>query len=80
MRIWNLSCIIVCCTRADAAPGRDQEDYEVIRKVGRGKYSEVFEGVNVVNDQVIHVLQHEVGRLSRGDAAKTLRKRSSGFR
>jgi len=31
---------------------RDQEDYEVIRKVGRGKYSEVFEGINVVNDQV----------------------------
>eukprot|EP00898_Chlorokybus_atmophyticus_P005693 jgi/Chlat1/6124/Chrsp409S05666 len=24
----------------------DQEDYEVVRKVGRGKYSEVFEGVN----------------------------------
>jgi casein kinase II subunit alpha len=34
---------------------RDQEDYEVIRKVGRGKYSEVFEGINVVNDQVIIV-------------------------
>jgi len=31
---------------------REQEDYEVIRKVGRGKYSEVFEGINVVNDQV----------------------------
>lgn len=27
----------------------EQEDYEVIRKIGRGKYSEVFEGVNVVN-------------------------------
>ena len=26
---------------------RDQEDYEVVRKVGRGKYSEVFEGVNI---------------------------------
>ncbi|WZZ37352.1 hypothetical protein YC2023_020753 [Brassica napus] len=24
-----------------------QYDYEVVRKVGRGKYSEVFEGVNV---------------------------------
>lgn len=24
-----------------------QEDYQVIRKIGRGKYSEVFEGVNV---------------------------------
>eukprot|EP00824_Muranothrix_gubernata_P012587 TRINITY_DN26675_c0_g1_i1.p2 TRINITY_DN26675_c0_g1~~TRINITY_DN26675_c0_g1_i1.p2 ORF type:complete len:338 (-),score=65.12 TRINITY_DN26675_c0_g1_i1:60-1043(-) len=29
----------------------NQEDYELIRKVGRGKYSEVFEGVNVVNNE-----------------------------
>mmetsp|Transcript_24260 Transcript_24260/g.58145 ORF Transcript_24260/g.58145 Transcript_24260/m.58145 type:complete len:350 (+) Transcript_24260:215-1264(+) len=37
----------------------DQEDYEVIRKVGRGKYSEVFEGINVVNDArcVIKILK-----------------------
>jgi len=28
----------------------DQEDYEVIRKIGRGKYSEVFEGMNVMNN------------------------------
>jgi len=26
---------------------RGQDDYEVVRKIGRGKYSEVFEGVNV---------------------------------
>jgi hypothetical protein len=26
---------------------RNQDDYEVIRKIGRGKYSEVFEGINV---------------------------------
>jgi RIO-like serine/threonine protein kinase len=26
---------------------RIQDDYEVIRKIGRGKYSEVFEGINV---------------------------------
>jgi len=25
----------------------DQEDYEVVRKVGRGKYSEVFQGLNI---------------------------------
>ncbi|GAA6006633.1 casein kinase II subunit alpha/alpha' [Rhodotorula paludigena] len=36
-----------------------QDNYEVVRKVGRGKYSEVFEGVNVVNDEkcVIKVLK-----------------------
>eukprot|EP00193_Tetraselmis_chui_P005081 CAMPEP_0177762872 /NCGR_PEP_ID=MMETSP0491_2-20121128/6572_1 /TAXON_ID=63592 /ORGANISM="Tetraselmis chuii, Strain PLY429" /LENGTH=362 /DNA_ID=CAMNT_0019278947 /DNA_START=309 /DNA_END=1397 /DNA_ORIENTATION=- len=27
-----------------------QDDYEVIKKVGRGKYSEVFEGINIVNN------------------------------
>ena len=27
----------------------EQEDYKVLRKIG-GKYSEVFEGVNVVNN------------------------------
>ncbi|KAJ3268660.1 Casein kinase II subunit alpha [Terramyces sp. JEL0728] len=27
-----------------------QENYEIIRKVGRGKYSEVFEGVNIQNE------------------------------
>uniref|UniRef100_A0A061S5M4 non-specific serine/threonine protein kinase n=1 Tax=Tetraselmis sp. GSL018 TaxID=582737 RepID=A0A061S5M4_9CHLO len=37
----------------------NQDDYEVIRKVGRGKYSEVFEGINVVNDQrcIIKILK-----------------------
>lgn len=30
---------------------RSQDDYEITRKVGRGKYSEVFEGVNVKNNE-----------------------------
>uniref|UniRef100_A0A0D3AYP3 Protein kinase domain-containing protein n=1 Tax=Brassica oleracea var. oleracea TaxID=109376 RepID=A0A0D3AYP3_BRAOL len=34
--------IRICCGRA-----QEKYDYEVVRKVGRGKYSEVFEGVNV---------------------------------
>jgi casein kinase II subunit alpha len=38
---------------------RDQEDYEVVRKIGRGKYSEVFDGYNVVNKQrcVVKILK-----------------------
>lgn len=38
---------------------RNQDDYEVVRKVGRGKYSEVFEGVNIVNNQkcIIKILK-----------------------
>lgn len=37
----------------------DQEDYEVVKKIGRGKYSEVFDGINVVNNQrcVIKILK-----------------------
>lgn len=37
----------------------DQEDYEVVRKIGRGKYSEVFDGINVVNKQrcVVKILK-----------------------
>jgi casein kinase II subunit alpha len=37
----------------------DQEKYEVIKKIGRGKYSEVFSGINTVNSEkcVIKVLK-----------------------
>ncbi|KAH6566441.1 hypothetical protein BASA62_006692 [Batrachochytrium salamandrivorans] len=36
-----------------------QDNYEIIRKIGRGKYSEVFEGINVANNDkcVIKVLK-----------------------
>ena len=33
----------------------NQDDYQVVRKLGRGKYSEVFEGMNVVNNDKIVV-------------------------
>lgn len=38
---------------------RDQDDYEVVRKVGRGKYSEVFEGINVNSNErcIIKILK-----------------------
>ncbi|KAG1445009.1 hypothetical protein G6F56_010068 [Rhizopus delemar] len=29
----------------------NQENYEIIRKVGRGKYSEVFEGIDIVSNE-----------------------------
>ena len=36
-----------------------QSNYEILRKIGRGKYSEVFEGINVTNNEkcVIKVLK-----------------------
>ena len=35
------------------------KNYEIVSKIGRGKYSEVFQGVNVLNDEpcVIKVLK-----------------------
>lgn len=37
----------------------DQDDYEVIKKIGRGKYSEVFEGINIIHNTkcVIKILK-----------------------
>ncbi|KAI7867054.1 casein kinase II subunit alpha [Mucor mucedo] len=36
-----------------------QDNYEIVRKVGRGKYSEVFEGINITNGEkcVIKILK-----------------------
>jgi len=31
-------------------PWGNQDHYEVVQKLGRGKYSEVFEGCNIVNN------------------------------
>merc|ERR1712140_141881 len=28
-----------------------QDDYQIVRKLGRGKYSEVFEAVNITNNE-----------------------------
>ena len=38
---------------------RSQDDYEVVRKVGRGKYSEVFEGVDTRSEDrcIIKILK-----------------------
>ena len=37
----------------------NQDNYQVVRKLGRGKYSEVFEAMNVTNNEkcVIKVLK-----------------------
>ena len=41
---------------------RQQDNYQLVRKLGRGKYSEVFEGINVVNNEktVIKILKVNV--------------------
>jgi len=34
---------------------RQQDNYQLVRKLGRGKYSEVFEGINVTNSEKVVV-------------------------
>jgi len=38
---------------------RQQDDYQLVRKLGRGKYSEVFEAINVQNNEkcVVKILK-----------------------
>lgn len=38
---------------------RSQDNYEIIKKIGRGKYSEVYEGINTLNNEriVIKILK-----------------------
>lgn len=38
---------------------RQQSDYQIVTKIGRGKYSEVFEAINVNNNEkcVIKILK-----------------------
>lgn len=41
--------------------GRDQENYQIMCKLGRGKYSEVFEGRNMNDDSTCVVKMLKVG-------------------
>lgn len=36
-----------------------QDDYQLVRKLGRGKYSEVFEAINITNNEkcVVKILK-----------------------
>ena len=38
---------------------REQDDYQLVRKLGRGKYSEVFEAINIVTNEkcVVKILK-----------------------
>lgn len=40
----------------------NQEDYQLVRKLGRGKYSEVFEAINITNNErvVVKILKVSV--------------------
>ena len=40
----------------------NQDDYQLVRKLGRGKYSEVFEDINITNNErvVVKILKVSV--------------------
>lgn len=40
---------------------RNQDDYQLVRKLGRGKYSEVFEAINITNNEKVVVKILKVG-------------------
>lgn len=44
-------------------PYSNQEDYQLVRKLGRGKYSEVFEAINITNNEKVVVKILKVSRL-----------------
>lgn len=40
---------------------RNQDDFQLVRKLGRGKYSEVFEAINITNNEKVVVKILKVG-------------------
>ena len=69
---------------------REQENYEVLRKIGRGKYSEVFAGIEVTNNNkcVIKILKpvkkkkikREIKILQKFSYAESREKKIRNFR
>lgn len=53
-KIWHLYVFLVFRS--------NQDDYQLVRKLGRGKYSEVFEAINITNNErvVVKILKVSV--------------------
>ena len=47
---------------------RNQDDYQIVRKLGRGKYSEVFEAINITNNEKCVIKILKVGIFYSSDA------------
>lgn len=57
---------------------RQQDDYQLVRKLGRGKYSEVFEAINVTNNEkcVVKILKVRTMSILVGITTMILDKRA----
>lgn len=51
---------------------RKQDDYEIVKKLGRGRYSEVYEAINILNSKrvVIKILKPGTLYFERFDLSK----------
>lgn len=47
--------MVLLFNHLDSLAHSNQEDYQLVRKLGRGKYSEVFEAINVSNSEKVVV-------------------------
>ena len=54
---------------------RQQDDYQVVRKLGRGKYSEVFEAINITNNEKCVIKILKVSTLLDGTLLEVIRPR-----
>lgn len=52
--VWTGISFVVVIT-AVGLVNRNQDDYQLVRKLGRGKYSEVFEAINITNNEKVVV-------------------------
>lgn len=51
--------VVKCASLSFFEKCSSQDNYEIIKKIGRGKYSEVYEGINTINNEriVIKILK-----------------------
>lgn len=59
---------------------RNQDDYQLVRKLGRGKYSEVFEAINITNNEKVVVKILKVKSVVVPDSFKGVWWSRVGFR
>ncbi|XP_061331600.1 casein kinase II subunit alpha'-like [Pezoporus flaviventris] len=50
-----MATVIVCVPLSTLGAHSNQDDYQLVRKLGRGKYSEVFEAINITNNERVVV-------------------------
>lgn len=72
MHIFFLFCLIII----NCLLYRQQDDYQLVRKLGRGKYSEVFEAINITSNEkcVVKILKVKEYELSFGKLIATMKK------